>query len=457
MADARAAALAALLAIEAGQPAAQALHAALQGLADPRERALATELAYGVTRQRGALDAALAPLCTRPLPGLDAPIRAALRLGLYQLRHLDRVPPYAAVASSVELARRHGRPGTAGLVNAVLRRAAAAAPRPAPPAARSDPEGWIAAQSAAHAHPAWIVRRWLARLGPEATVALLQADNRPPPVTLRANLLRTDPGALHAEFAAAGLTCRPGALLPEALRLERSGDPGALPALREGRCTVQGEASMLVAHVAAPRSGSLCLDVAAAPGGKATHLAERMGDRGTVVANDLDPARAALCAEAAARLGLGCVRTRVGDARRLPAEFAGRCDVVAADLPCSGLGTLAARPDLRWRKRESDLAVLAALQSELLAASGRCVKPGGVLVYSTCTTEPEENEAVVAGFLAAHPDFEPLDLRNRLPAPLAAEPSARAGFIRLWPHVHTTEGFFIAVLGRNLGGSDRAC
>lgn len=442
---ARDAALRALVAIDGGTAAGPALDEALASVEDPRARGLATELTYGATRWRGALDAELRPLCRLPLGRLSAAVRAALRLGLYQLRHTDRIPPYAAVAASVDLARRHDRPAAAGLVNAVLRRAASAT-RAAPAAA---PSGATAAELAAsHSHPEWLVRRWLGRLGLPATQALLAADNRAPVLTLRANVLRCTGEALRQELLAAGLESRPGRWLPEAVQLVQGGAPAELPALRSGRCTVQGEASMLVAHVADPAPGDFCLEVAAAPGGKATHLAERMGDVGTVVANDSEPRRAELCAQAARRLGLRSVRARTGDARALPGEFEGRADIVVADVPCTGLGTLAARPDLRWHKRESDIASLAALQAELIRSAARCVKPGGRLVYSTCTTEPEENEAVIADFLAAHPEFEPMDIRPRLPQDLRAEAGAQAGMLRLWPHVHGTDGFFIAAMRR---------
>lgn len=447
---AREAALQALLLIERGAGAGPALDRALAGAPDARDRALATELAYGVTRQRLALDRELALRCSRPLAALEAPVRAALRLGLYQLRHTDRIPAYAAVAGAVDLARHHARPAAAGLVNAVLRRAAAdgppagSAPAGAAGGAGEDP----AALAADYSHPEWLVRRWLGRLGAADTRRLLAANNLRPAVTLRANRLRCSGAELAEELRRAGVGCRPGRLLPEAVTLEHGTPPARLAALLEGRCTVQGEASMLVGHLADPAPESLCLDVAAAPGGKATHLAERMGDHGAVVANDVSGPRADRCREAAQRLGLGCLRTHVADGRDLPREFDGRCDVVVADVPCSGLGALAGRADLRWRKREADIAALAALQAEILSAAGRCVKPGGRLVYSTCTTEPEENEEVVAGFLAAHPEFGPEDARDRLPPELAAAPEAGRGLVRLWPHLHGTEGFFIGVMRR---------
>jgi 16S rRNA (cytosine967-C5)-methyltransferase len=322
------------------------------------------------------------------------------------------------VAEAVAQARRHGHAGTAALVNAVLRRAAAE-PAPEPPDLPT-----------ASSHPKWLVDRWLRRLGREETEALLAADNQPPKVVLRANLTRTTREELRQALAEEGVTAVPGRHAPEALVLQGAAVP-ELAVLAAGYCTVQDEASMLAARALQPQPGWTCLDVAAAPGGKATHLAELMGDQGVVLANDLDPQRARLIQAAARRLRLKSVRVRAADARTLPRNWAGRCDGVLADLPCSGLGTLARRPDLRWRKGEADLRALPRLQRELLEAAAACVKPGGVLVYSTCSTEPEENEDVVEGFLAAHPDFRP-----------------EGAATRLWPHRDGTDGFYVARMRR---------
>lgn len=437
--NAREAALQALLAIERGAEAREALDAALARRAiDRRERRLATQLVYGCTRLRRRLDHELeARLQRRRLSDLPPPIRNVLRLGLFQIRYLDRVPAYAAVGEAVTQARRHGHPGTAALVNAVLRRAAGApAPEPADPAV-------------AFSHPSWLVQRWRERLGEAETRALLAADNAAPPLVMRVNRLRATREEAVAGLAEEGVEAVPGLHCPEAVRLPEGAPVASLAAFAGGWLTVQDEASMLVGHAVGPWPGWTCLDVAAAPGGKATHLAELMGDTGTVVANDLEPARSALTAATAARLGLRSIVVRTGDARELPREFGGRCDAVLADLPCSGLGSLCRRPDLRWRKEEADLRRLPPLQRDLLSVAADCVRPGGCLVYSTCSTEPEENEEIVAAFLAARRDFRPDPLR--LPDPDLAAGSWQ---VRLWPHRHGTDGFFIARMVRVRVGVD---
>lgn len=382
-----------------------ALDQALEGSGLPAaDRALATELVYGVTRWRGRLDYVLDHLSRRPVGDLPAWIRNILRMGLYQILYLDRVPDRAAVSESVLLAREFGHRGTAGLVNAVLRQAAARGRLVPLPPADEDPVRRLAVE---HSHPEWLVRRWLGRLGPERTAALCRVNNEAAPLTLRANAVRVTRDELLARLKAEGAEAGPGRYFPEAA-VYRGGAPlRDLAAYREGLFSVQDESAMSAARAVAPKPGWLVVDACAGVGGKATHLAELMGDRGTVVAVDLFEHKLGLLRKAAQRLGLGSIVTRRLDARHLASsDLAGLADAVLVDAPCSGLGVLRRRPDLRWRLKEVDLAGLAGLQADILAAAAACVRPGGVLVYATCTVEPEENQAIVEGFLARNLEFD---------------------------------------------------
>ena len=401
----------------------------------PVDRALATALVYGTLAWQGRLDHHLSALLRTPLPRLDVPVRAALRLGLYQLLFLDRIPPWAAVDASVRLARAAGR-GATGLVNAVLRRAAAAGPAglPLPDAAR-DPLERLAVE---WSHPRWLVERWAAEFDADELPRLLAANNGPPSTVLRAHPHGRD--SLRAELAAASVDTTPGTFAPDALVVGRAGARlRTLPAFAGGRFAFQAEASQLVSLLIAPGRGARVLDACAAPGGKTAHLAALAGD-GLVVALDPRPAGARHILARAARLHAPGVRACVADGRRPP--LARPFDAVLVDAPCSGLGTLRRHPELRWRRRPEDLPRLAALQASLLAGTAPLVRPGGVLVYAVCTLTHEENTDVVRDFLAAHPRFTLEHAGPYLPAAVVDG----AGFLRTAPHRHGLDGFFAARL-----------
>lgn len=459
----RDAALAALLEVErSGLSAKEALEAQFrrQAMGDA-DRALATALTYGVARERRALDEALKPFSRRPLDRLDPVVRAILRLAVYQLRSLDRVPPHAAVHEAVEQAKRHAPRGSEGYVNAVLRSVLRAAGSPGEAVdAGAAPAGAGATRpsrevdaarrlAATHSFPLWIVERWLSRYGTTETEAMLRAANEAPVVTLRVNRRRATVAQVRESLEREGVEVEPARLFPDdALRARRTRGLARLEAFRRGWIQAQDESSMVAVAALDPRPGQLVLDIAAAPGGKACHIAERMDDRGRVIANDSDPSRAEHIRENARRLGLASIEVATVDARRLPERFAGAADRVLADVPCTGLGVLHRRPEARWRKRPDDPRALSGLQYELAAAGAACLRPGGVMVYSTCTTEPEENEQVVARLLAERDDLALDDLRPHLPPSLRGEPSAARGWLQLWPHRHGVDGFFIARLVR---------
>ncbi len=436
----------------------EALEASALG---PADRALATELAYGVTRWRGRLDWILDHLCSRPMGELPVWIRNILRMGLYQILYLERVPDRAAVYECVALAHEFGHRGTVGLVNAVLRQAASRGSSVPLPPAGPDPAKRMAVE---WSHPEWLVARWLRRYGPERTAALCAVDNESAPLTLRCNLLRTTRKELLGRLESEGTVAAPGNVFPEAVVYRGPRPLRELEAYRDGLFTVQDEGAMAVARAVAPRPGWLVVDACAGVGGKATHLAELMGDRGRVVAVDLFEHKLGLLRETAARLDLGCIETRRLDARALPAsDLTGAADAVLVDAPCSGLGVLRRRPDLRWRVAESDLAALAHLQAAILVAAASCVKPGGSLVYATCSLEPEENQRVVEGFLASNLEFEVDDAAvaaglNATSGSFETEeprgrgrPDRPGGSLLLLPRSGGPDGFYVCRLIR-LGG-----
>jgi len=283
--------------------------------------------------------------------------------------------------------------------------------------------------------PDWIAARWLDRYGAAEAEALMVASNDRPPTTLRANALRTTREALGARVRDEELaSTHPTELAPEGLIVDH-GAAGRWAAFADGWCTVQDEASMLVARLLDPRPGELVGDVCAAPGTKATHLAELMGNRGRIVAMDPQAARLKLVSKAAARLGIGIIETHVGSAASLAGRWRGRCDAVLVDAPCSNLGVLRRNPDVKWRRGPDDLLRLQAKQQTIVAAAASMVKPGGRLVYATCSLEPEENEEVIASLPGHGSEWQP-DTSASFPVPSDAE-----GFVRLLPHRHGTDGF----------------
>lgn len=432
---ARALAVDVLARVEDGAHADATLAAALAASRlSVRDRAFASRLVYGTLAWQGRLDWQLARLVDRDPTTFDPRVRMALRLGLYQVTMLDRVPPHAAVATSVDLAKR-AVPAAGALVNAVLRRALREHDRlPLPDAAREPLEHLAVALS----HPRWLVERWRARFGDEVR-DLLVADNEAAPTVLRARPGERD--ALVTRLREAGVDCEPGRFCPDAVRVHAA-DPHALPGWKDGRFSVQEEASQLVSWLLDPTPGTHVLDACAAPGGKAAYTSERMGDRGLVVALDQRRRGARAIAANAARLGLRSIQPVVLDARTADRALrAASFDRILVDAPCSGLGTLRAHPEIRWRRTPADVARLAIRQRHILDAVTPLLRPGGVLVYSTCTLTDEENEGVVGAWLADHPRVRRERADDVLPA------SARmlvdeTGALRTLPHRHGLDGFF---------------
>jgi 16S rRNA (cytosine967-C5)-methyltransferase len=399
-----------------------------------RDSALATELVYGTLRWQRYLDWVLAPHSRRPLARLDPGPLVLLRMTAYQLVFLTRVPAFAAVNDAVELCRRsRAAPGVAAFVNAVLRAFARRGVREREPALPADPLEALATRCS---FPTWLAARWVERYGQHEAEALMRAMNERPPLTLRASTHAISREALAARLKQEEqLETRPTAHAPEGLIAEPGGPPAGWRAFAEGLFTVQDEASMLVTHLLAPEPGSTVADVCAAPGTKTTHLAQLRDNRGRVLAFDPQPARLGLVREAATRLGARIVETLDGTVEALAPGFAGVCDAVLVDAPCSNLGVLRRHPEAKWRRTAADIAGSAERQRAILAAAASMVKLAGCLVYATCSLEPEENDDVVRAFLAGHAEFQ-VEAPAAFPLPLGAD-----GILRCLPHRDGTDGF----------------
>jgi len=401
---------------------------------DARDSAFLLELVYGVLRNQSLLDWTLNLFSAQPVEKTDVGTRNILRLGAYQMLFLDRVPVSAAVNTAVELAKEHGNKH--GYVNGLLRgldrkRSTITHPESGDPVARL---------SMLYSHPAWLVKRWVSRYGAEATEKLLLENNRPALLTIRTNTLKTTRAALRAALEAEGVEVSETTSSPVGLDILSSPQwLRTLQAYRDGWFMVQDQAAQLISPLLTPQPGETIMDACAAPGGKATHLAELMQGQGTVAALELDASRIVKIRENSRRLGTTIISPMQGDASKY---HAGVFDRVLIDAPCSGLGVLRRHPDGRWNKTEKTINDHTALQRRILQNCSSLLKTGGTLVYATCTTEPEENEDVIDWFLAGPgSSFRIDDPRPFLPQAAAALVDAK-GLFRTFPQAPEMDGFF---------------
>ena len=441
IAPARIAAYETILAVAAGRSdLPSALARARTKLQDDRDRALAGEIATGTLRWQAAFDHVIQQFAGRPTSKLDREILAILRISIFQLLHLDRVPAAAVVDDAVELARKAGKKSASGFVNALLRRVSRE--RGHLPLPDEPPIDFL---SITLSHPRWLAERWIARHGVDLATKWAVFDNAPAPLTLRTNILRATRDRLMSDLAAHGVEAEPTRFASHGLTIT-AGNPLLTPLAHTGAFVVQDEASQLVGEFVGARPGERILDACASPGGKTTQMAGAMGGDGTIVAADVRGRRIELLARTVAESGATNIRVVQASARATP-PFQPVFDAVLADAPCSGLGTIRRDPDVRWRRTEADLAVLAAAQLEMLAHLATLITPRGRLIYSTCSSEPEENEAVVAEFLESRPDFRratpPSSNRPDLAALLDAD-----GALKTLPFRDGLEAFYAAMLVR---------
>jgi 16S rRNA (cytosine967-C5)-methyltransferase len=416
-------------------------------LTDDRDRALTAEIVTGTLRWLRSVDFLVEHFSKRRVGKVDPEVLVILRLSIYQLLHLDRVPAAAVVDDAVDLTRAARKPSATGFVNAVLRtllRQRGKLPLPPRPE-RQDLGAQAAYLGITHSHPDWLVRRWLDRYGFEATEAWVRFNNDTPPLMLRVNTLRATVEEAIQALDADGVETERARYAPDGL-VVTSGNP--LRRAQDGLAFVQDEASQLVALVVQAEKGETVLDLCASPGGKTIAMAAAMRDEGTIVASDVRARRIDLLQHTVRASGARSIRIiQVDVAGSLP--FGPVFNRVLVDAPCSGLGTIRRDPDIRWRRSESDLPALASRQIDLLDRAAMAVRTGGRLVYATCSSEPEENEAVVETFLGSHPEFTLVNLRdsnlvNRLPS-LVDE----RGFFRTLPFRDGLEAFFAAALRRD--------
>lgn len=410
------------------------------------DRGLSHELVLGVLRRQLWLDRVLEHFADRRLDRVDLPVRLALRMGLYQLRFLSRIPPSAAVNESVNLVRAAGLRSAAGFANAILRRATRD-PDYDPAKNVSDPIEKLAIETS---HPQWLLARWANALGLEEAGALARANNEPAPGAFRftaRTIGDTEEQRIIDELIAAGVHVRPSKLTPNSWRV--IGQSHAL--LRKfagaGLIYFQDEASQLVAHLLDAQAGDRVLDVCAAPGSKTTFIGA-LAPRATIVASDLYEHRLRLLSELAATQGIDSIQLAVADATNALPFAKASFDRVLVDAPCSGTGTLRHHPEIRWRLSQPDIVELAAKQGQILAQAAALVRPRGRLLYSTCSLESEENEAVVVAFLKEHAEFDQLRLPEIQVSGASTDLATESGAKRTWPHRHDVDGFFMAAFQR---------
>jgi 16S rRNA (cytosine967-C5)-methyltransferase len=423
---------------------------------DGRDRALALEITYGVCRRLLTIDWRLQPVLDKPLAGLPLAVQMLLRMGAYQVLFLDRIPASAAVNETVNLVKAQVKKlqrDWGGFVNAVLR-ALIREPIAQWPSVHDDA---AYALSVRYSVPEWLSRRWLDRLGLAVAQTVCEQASLIPPLTLRVNLLRITREELLRRMEKAGIQGKPTRISPAGITLVEGGSVAMLPGFAEGHFYVEDEAAQLIPFLLDVRPGNLVLDACAAPGGKATHIAELMEDQGRIYAVDRSAGRLRAVQTNSSRLQLKSIVPIVGDLRDSSWEDAaakmvktpGRLwfDRILVDAPCSGLGVLRRHPESKWRKGQNAFARHQAVQSHILASAARCLRPGGVLVYSTCSTEPEENEVVIDGFLRSHAEFRRMSMAPWLPEPGRQFLTARGDFSTMG-NVDSMDGFYAARLTR---------
>lgn len=414
-----------------------------------RDAAFINEITYGVVRNRNRLDWIISQLSTKDLADTPIWIKNILRMGVYQLLFLDKVPDYAVCNESVQLAKKYGNPKVAKFVNSILRNIIRDRENICWPDKDKEPALYI---SVVYSHPYWIIERWLKRFGFKDTIEICKANNKIPSLVIRTNTLKISRSDLKKILEKENIPVKEGIFTEEALYLKGLPNITKFPTYKEGLFQIQDEASILVSHLVSPLPGEFIIDVCSAPGGKTTHLAQLMNNNGTILAFDANKTRLSMVEDNCQRLGINIVKAQLNDVTKLNINYINKADKVLVDVPCSGLGVLRRKPDLKWQtfnlKRFQELS---RLQGEILSTASNYVKVGGRLIYSTCSTEPEENEEIVCKFLDKNHNFELEDLSDFIKERrLKVYKSNQKKFFQIYPGLSNLDidGFFMAKIIR---------
>jgi len=404
------------------------------------DRAFITELVYGSLKWKLTIDYIIKRFSSVRIKKLSPWILNILRLGVYQLIYMDKIPQSAACNESVKLAKRYGHSASSRYVNAVLRNIARSRDKIDYPNKNKDYSLYL---SVKYSHPEWMVKSWLNLFGESFTEELVKSNNEQAPLTIRVNTLKTNKEELRCELNKEGFSTKNTKYIENALIIDNPSSIIKMETFKNGLFQVQDESSMLVAKVLDPKPGEFVIDVCSAPGGKATHIGQLMQNRGQIIARDIHDHKIKLIKDAALRLGIDIIRAEVFDASREDLKLAQKADCVLVDAPCTGFGIIRRKPDIKWTRNAEDLDEIIKIQEKILKASSSYVKPGGVLVYSTCTIEPKENEEMVKSFLKDNREFELEDISSLIPEGLKKD-TAKEGYIQLYTNVDGIDGFFIS-------------
>ncbi len=406
---------------------------------DPRDANLVREIVYGIIENRLYIDYIISKASKIRLKKIHPNILEILRIGIYQILFMDRIPNSAAVNESVKLAKKYGHKGTIGYVNGILR-AITRDPEKFTQIDKSDKTNYL---SIKYSHPKWMIKRWILEYGEEFTEKLCKANNERPHLNIRVNTLRISRDELVARLEKQGIKTRQGLYANDCLVVDQANSITNLQEFKDGLFTIQDESSMLVSQIMDPGEGTYVLDVCSAPGGKSTHMAQIMGNKGMIISRDIFDHKLELIKENYERLGIDIIQVENHDALKRDDSLIGKMDYLLLDAPCSGLGLIRRKPEIKWNRLEEDIYALSNLQYDIIVNIKDYLKIGGILVYSTCTIEKEENIELIKRFLKENKEFKLVSIEDKLNN-MDNIDTLQEGYIQLFPHLHSTDGFFIA-------------